>query len=96
MSVPSEAFMVPVAIAMLLGAFLFILSGIARLLQGKVEFRPFDAVKQATLLIAIMVPLMLLLRFLIPSNYSAMQSVGFTVFAAIFLSSSFSFPEIDL
>jgi hypothetical protein len=82
---PSAAFFIPAAIAVL-GALMLIVSGVARLLNGAVQIRPLSAIKRVPMFIVILVPITLLLRLVLPSNLSAMESLGLAVFMSIFFS----------
>jgi ABC-type antimicrobial peptide transport system permease subunit len=81
----SAAFFVP-AVVFVLGLLMVIVSGAGRLMTGAVQIRPYEAMKRAPVNIALMVIAVLLARLVLPSDFSAVESIGLAVVIAIVMS----------
>jgi hypothetical protein len=73
-------------LCMLVGTVLLAANAITRLLRGELQLRPASALKRFPLLFIAMLALTFGLRLIMPSNFSAPETVWFVAIMAVFFS----------
>ena len=73
-------------LCMFVGTMLLAANAIARLLRGELQLRPFSALKRFPLLFIVMLALVFGLRLIMPSTFSATETVGFVAIMSVFFS----------
>lgn len=73
-------------LCMLVGTVLLAANAITRLLRGELQLRPFSALKRLPLLFITLLALTFGLRLIMPSNFSATESVWFVAIVSVFFS----------
>ncbi|MBA4228997.1 MAG: hypothetical protein C0456_20600 [Hyphomonas sp.] len=73
-------------LCMLVGTVLLAANAIARFLRGTLQLRPFNALKLFPVLFIVMFALTFGLRLIMPSNFSATETVWLVAIMAVFFS----------